>query len=449
MQSSILHFCDECGAANSENAAICMACQQPLPMLAAAPTPAPVVPVNIAPVATQQVVAGAPVSLGPLTPGTVLAGRYRILRELGQGGFGSVYQARDLQKRGRLVAIKQIDLGLLQPREMIVATDAFNRETTFLSTLSHPNLPKIYDHFTDPSHWYLVMQYIKGKTLEEHLQQSRRGYLPTNRVLKIGLAVMDVLGYLHSQHPPVIFRDLKPANIMLTRGGRVYLIDFGIARRFAPEKQKDTGPLGSPGYAAPEQYGHKQTDERTDIYGLGATLQTLFIGRDPLELRQGLSPRRPGPLPTELQSLLDSMLETDPAKRPERVSVVEERFAWWARRLLNPLAIVQGVLTGLLFWGWYGLLELGVTTIQHTDFSHVAVTPFIVRLFLVILNIFPLAVFGTIVYQIGLLVRQKKQLMALCVLIILALMLLCALIGWLPPLFHGYPFHTFNPDLTR
>jgi tRNA A-37 threonylcarbamoyl transferase component Bud32 len=450
MQSSMLHFCEECGAANAEDAVTCAACQRPLSTLTGAmPAPTPVAPVKIASTATLQVVAGAsaPAASGPLAPGTVLEGRYRILREIGQGGFGSVYQARDLQRRGRLVAIKQIDLGLLKPRQIIEATDAFNREITFLSTLSHPHLPKIFGHFTDASHWYLVMQYIKGQTLEECIQQSRHGYLPTNQVLKIGQALTDVLGYLHSRRPPVIFRDLKPANIMLTPGGHVYLIDFGIARRFAPEKARDTGPLGSPGYAAPEQYGHAQTDARTDIYGLGATLQTLFTGRDPLELRQGLPSRSTKPLPEELQALIDSMLEADPAKRPAHVSEIEERFAWWSRRALDLFAVARGAFIGLFFWVWYGLLALGVNIIQHTDFSHVAATPFKVRLFLVVLNLFPLAVIGTIIYQIFLLVRQKRQQQAILALIILAVMLLFALIGWLPALFHGYPFHTYNPDL--
>jgi tRNA A-37 threonylcarbamoyl transferase component Bud32 len=441
MQSSMLYFCEECGAANPDDATICVACQK---LLAAPPevlpTPlATVTPVQIAPAITRQVVAGAPAAIGPLKPGTLLIGRYRMLRQIGQGGFGSVYQARDLRQRGRLVAIKQIDLGLLKPREIIEATDAFNREITFLSTLSHPNLPKIYDHFTDPNHWYLVMQYIEGQTLEERLQQSRHGYLPTNKVLKIGLALTNVLEYLHGQHPPVIFRDLKPANIMLTRSGRIYLIDFGIARHFAPEKKRDTGPLGSPGYAAPEQYGGTQTDARTDIYGLGATLQKLFTGRDLLELRQDLPPLRSEPLPDELQSLLDAMLEADPAKRP-RMSVIGERFAWWARRRIPDLS---GLFIGLGFWIAYGLLALGTDIIKQLGLPDLTTAPLSVTLFLVVLNIFPLAIFGTAMYQILLLIIQRNRLRAVIVLTMLALMLLVALLGWIPSLFAGYPFTHF------
>lgn len=443
---SMLSFCDECGSANQDGASICAVCQKPLigqPGTSPAST-TPAEPVKIAPVVPLQVVAGAPTATGPLKAGMLLAGRYRLVREIGQGGFGAVYLARDTRKRGRLVAIKQITLGLLKPREIIGATDAFNREITFLSTLSHPNLPQIYDHFTDPDHWYMVMQYIEGQTLEEKLQKARRGHLPLQQVYKIGLALTDVLGYLHEQRPPVIFRDLKPSNVMLTRNGHVYLIDFGIARRFAPEKQKDTGPLGSPGFAAPEQYGRAQTDARTDIYSLGATLQALLTGRDLLELRQGLPSLRSEPLPEELQALLNQMLEVEPEQRPAHVSEIEERLAWWSRRRLFDLAeIGKGALIGLVFWLWYGLLAVGVDIVKNLNHDQLTATPLGVRIFLVVLNLFPLAVFSTIMYNLLFLVIQRKQQRAVVVLILLLLMLLLAVVGLLPALFNGYPFIYF------
>jgi len=225
------------------------------------------------------------------------------------------------------------------------------------------------------------------------------------------------------------------------------LIDFGIARRFAPGKSKDTGPLGSPGYAAPEQYGRTQTDERTDIYGLGATLQTLLTGRDPLELRQGLLPLQPDPIPAELQALIDSMLEVDPEKRPQHVRIIEERFAWWARKTVDWLTAVKGVLIGLFFWVWYALLEWGISILRHSDFSHMLIPPFKVRLFLVVLNIFPLAIVGTAIYQgFALLFREKnRRIQAACVLIMLLLLFLLSLLLKLPPLFQGYPFFPAPP----
>lgn len=139
--------------------------------------------------------------------------RYRIMKKVGEGGFGLVYKARDTQER-RYVAIKQITLATLNAREMIEVTDSYNREITILPKLHHYHLPEVYDHFTDPGHWYIVMQYLDGQTLEEKLEQTANGRLTVGEVIYIGTQLCDVLGYLHVQEPPVIFRDVKPANIM-------------------------------------------------------------------------------------------------------------------------------------------------------------------------------------------------------------------------------------------
>ena len=138
-----------------------------------------------------------------------------------------------------------------------------------------PGVPRFYGHLTDQENWYLVMEYIEGKTLEERLQKAPGGYFDEATTIEIGIKLARIFFKLHSDWPPVIFRDVKPANIMLTSNGELYLIDFGIARDFKLGKVRDTTPLGSPGYAPPEQYGRAQTDRRADIYGLGATLQTL------------------------------------------------------------------------------------------------------------------------------------------------------------------------------
>ena len=263
----------------------------------------------------------------PLDTGSLLAGRYRILAKVGEGGFGVVYKARDIQRRHRLVAIKQIDMGALSPRQVIEATDSYNREVSMLSRLNHRNLPRIYDHFTDPTHWYVVMQYIEGETLEDYLKRAKGGRLPLKQVRAIGVQLSKVLYYLHAQTPSIIFRDVKPANIMRTRRGRLYLIDFGIARHFNPNKKRDTGPLGSPGYAAPEQYGRAQSTAQTDIYGLGVTLQTLLTGKEPLDDEPATPPtEKPHPASQQLQQLLDQMQVTEAFWRPHNMWDVKKRL---------------------------------------------------------------------------------------------------------------------------
>lgn len=315
-------FCDQCGAALPSQATSCPACRHYFGISLASPPPSP--PVQ----ATQTsfphgMAAFAGTFAGELRPGTLFAQRYRILEQVGEGGFGSIYKATDLDENRRLVAIKQINLRLLSPQRMIEATDSFNREVGYLSRLKHGHIPRIYDYFTDPDHWYIVMEYIKGETLENKLKKVRRGRFSTQQVFDIGIALCDELGYLHTQRPPIIFRDVKPGNIMQTGTGRIYLIDFGIARHYAPGQTRDTAPLGSPGYAAPEQYGKAQTTTQTDIYGLGATLQTLLTGKEPLEiLLEGASHKRT--IPKKLQMLLTSMLERDPAQRPQSMDEVKQ-----------------------------------------------------------------------------------------------------------------------------
>src|SRR5579884_2401880 len=300
-------FCDHCGADNADTATACFACQHPL---------------NTTPSQFHQTITTGDL----LTINTLLKGRYRIMSRVGQGGFGSVYKATDTQQ-GRYVAVKEINLSKLKPQEIIEATDAFNREVSALSQLQHPNLPVMYDHFTDPDHWYLIMDFIEGNTLERYLEQAAHGSasprgIQMQDVLRIGIQLCTVLDYLHKHTPPIIFRDLKPSNVMLAPGQHIYLIDFGIARQFKPGQARDTIAFGSPGYAAPEQYGKAQTTPRSDVYSLGAILHQMLSGNDP-----SLSPFRFAPLtgqdPT-LQHLVISMLAMDEEQRPATIAVVRQ-----------------------------------------------------------------------------------------------------------------------------
>jgi len=216
-----------------------------------------------------------------LENGTILAGRYVIEGLLGQGGMGAVYLALDKHIPEKKWAVKELwDYGDPATRQLI--QNQFKREASILATLDHPNLPRITDYFVDNNKEYLVMDYVEGSTLEDTMAE-RSGALDVARGLSILSQLIDVLEYLHSREPPVIFRDLKPANIMLTPDGNIKLIDFGIARIFSAGKQKDTVIMGTPGYASPEQYGTKQSDVRSDIYALGATLYFALTGRDPAD----------------------------------------------------------------------------------------------------------------------------------------------------------------------
>jgi WD40 repeat protein len=315
-------FCDSCGAANRPQAVFCYACGQPL---------------------QTQGGKNSSQTTGLLVFNHLLKQRYRILSQVGKGGFGAVYKAADLQFGNRQVAIKEMSQSSLSSQELIEATGAFKREALLLAGLTHPNLPRIYEQFTDVGRWYLVMDFIEGETLEEYLGKIKGGKLPVEKVLEIGVQLCMVLEYLHMRQPPIIFRDLKPANVMLTVHGHIYLIDFGIARHFKPGQARDTTALGSTGYAAPEQYGKAQTTPRADIYALGVTLHQLVSGNDPSDTPfQFASLQLLGqPILSRLEKLIMQMLEMDASKRPANIAAVKQELQSIATQQLvgktNPL----------------------------------------------------------------------------------------------------------------
>ena len=237
-------------------------------------------------------------------------GEYRIEAVLGEGGMGQVF----LATHGALhipFALKQgcVDQRVPEPvsdtLERIVhhesflqrptahtfteqdfplsggaSTDRFIREALLLARLDHPAIPALYDYFIEDGHWYLVMDYIPGPTLNAYMLQNAP--LSPLETLNYGIQLCDVLEYLHRQTPPVVFRDVKPSNVILSPDGRVMLVDFGIARYFKPGQMNDTMEFGSPGYAPPEQYqGGSQTDGRSDLYSLGVILHEMLSGNRP------------------------------------------------------------------------------------------------------------------------------------------------------------------------
>jgi len=258
---------------------------------------------------------------------TLLKERYRLVALIGKGGFGAVYKAEDTVFARRLVAVKEMIPG---PEDQSASLEqVFEREAFMLAVLMHAQLPRIYDYFTANKRYYLVMDYIEGITLEQCVQQAPGGRLPLVQALGYGIQLCHVLEYLHSRKPlPIIFRDLKPSNIIVGEDGILYLIDFGIARFFKLGQAQDTMSFVSPGYAAPEQYGEEQTTARTDIYSLGATLNRLLSGINPA--RQPFSfaplPSNANPAMAETERLVRQMVSMDASKRLGSVTDIREEL---------------------------------------------------------------------------------------------------------------------------
>ncbi len=246
--------CPTCGYQQPATAPYCAQCGSPLPGL----------------------------GTGNLPPNfTLQGGRYVILHRVGQGGMGAVYKAVDTRLGGKAVAIKEMsDAAITSSQQKLLSVTAFRQEAQMLARLDHPNIPKVTDSFDEGVKHFMVMEFVEGETLEDFLQRQR---LPVaeSQVRMWAAQLCDVLGYLHRQSPPVIFRDLKPANVMFTPSGQLKLIDFGIARFFKAGQAGDTLVMGTPGYAAPEQHGTGQTDARSDVYSLGVVLHRMLTLHDP------------------------------------------------------------------------------------------------------------------------------------------------------------------------
>ncbi len=245
--------------------------------------------------------------------------RYRIISLLGKGGMGNVYLAEDLRLKGKLWAIKEIKIEKKDHQKFI-------DEAKMLATLNHPYLPNIIDYFPPDDNnnlSYLVMDYIKGKTMLEYFNLKRKE-LETSQIVKYAIQICDLLDYLHNgQANPVIYRDIKPSNIMIDENDKIRLIDFGIARRYKEGKLSDTVQLGTYGFAAPEQFENKQTDQRTDIYSLGALLFFLLskgIYYRPVE--KSLNGLR-NDLPISLINIVNKMLKYIPAERYQNIIQVK------------------------------------------------------------------------------------------------------------------------------
>ncbi|MBN1660959.1 MAG: PQQ-binding-like beta-propeller repeat protein [Anaerolineae bacterium] len=216
---------------------------------------------------------------GTLPIGTILQERYEILGVQGVGGMGAVYRARDLRFAAvtKIVAVKEMNNTAPDPRLRRISIQNFEREANILASLSHPAIPKIFDYFSERHRSYLILEFIDGRTLEEVADERHRPHNP-EEVVDWGLQICDVLVYLHSHQPPVVFRDVKPGNLMIRADGGIMVIDFGIAKVFE-HGQRGT-MIGTEGYSPPEQY-RGVAEPRGDVYALAATMHHLLTGRDP------------------------------------------------------------------------------------------------------------------------------------------------------------------------
>jgi serine/threonine-protein kinase len=264
---SMATVCLTCNHLNRENARFCRQCGTKLSQSVSVPSSQP------------NGQGSAEALTGRLPANTLLAGRYLILKKIGQGGMGAVYLVHDERLPGKMWAVKEMsESSATSPAERQGIIKDFQREAQLLASLNHPHIPKVIDSFNDRGRYYLVMEYVKGPTWR-HLLNNRSEPFSEQEVRDLTSQLCDVLSYIHGHQPPIIFRDLKPANIMIDEGNQIKLIDFAIARLLKPGKG-DTKSLGTMGYAAPEQYKGK-TEPRSDIYALGVTLHELLTKHDP------------------------------------------------------------------------------------------------------------------------------------------------------------------------
>lgn len=277
-----------------------------------------------------------------LEPGTVLVGRYEIVRRIGGGGMGAVYLAKDRNLGDAPRAVKEMIESHIDNSQHEKAINDFKRESLLLTSLEHSSIPTIYDYFYDEgaSRFYLVMRYISGGDIAARLRNAPGGRIDEKTVAAWAIQVADVLDYLHSQRTPIIYRDLKPANLMIDgNSGRVMLIDFGIAR-WVTKQEKGVTAVGTMGYAPPELFSGK-VEPRSDLYSLGATMFHLLTGSDPqdnplliFDFTKNPRPRQINPaLSVEMERILMRAVEHKPESRFRSAGEMRDTLAHHLERL--------------------------------------------------------------------------------------------------------------------
>lgn len=274
--------------------------------------------------------------MNQLQTGTMLANRYLIQEVIGVGGMGSVYRARDMHFPNviKLVAVKEMINHAPDALVRQTIVQNFEREANILATLNHPSIPKIFDYFSHEERSYLVLEYVQGKDLEAMLNETE-GFFPEDQVISWAIEICDVLQFLHSHRPePIIFRDMKPSNIMVNQQNHIMLVDFGIAKVFR-SGQKGT-MIGTEGYSPPEQY-RGDASPRADLYALGATLHHLLTRCDPrLEAPFSFAERpirkiNPA-VSAELEMVVMTALQYNPDDRYSSAGIMKEALLNAARK---------------------------------------------------------------------------------------------------------------------
>jgi serine/threonine-protein kinase len=246
-----------------------------------------------------------------LTEGAVLNGRYEIIRKIGGGGMGAVYLASDNNLGGVLRAVKEMVQAHIEEDQQEKAINDFKRESMILSSLDHPSIPTIFDYFYDEAEcrFYLVMKYISGGDLSARIRSAPEGKIDEATVTEWALQIIDVLNYLHNQPSTIVYRDLKPSNIMIdSNSGRVMLIDFGIARSISQKEEKGVTAVGTMGYAPPELFSGN-VEPRSDIYSLGSTMFHLLTGADPQSNPLLIFDFQKNPRPRQINPRLSDQME--------------------------------------------------------------------------------------------------------------------------------------------
>jgi eukaryotic-like serine/threonine-protein kinase len=278
-----------------------------------------------------------------LDPGSVLNSRYEIVRRIGGGGMGAVYLAKDRNLGDAPRAVKEMVEAHLDPAQHEKAIGDFKRESLLLTSLEHPSIPTIYDYFYDESlgRFYLVMKFISGGDLASRLRAAPGGRIDEKTVADWGMQAADVLEYLHSRPKPIIYRDLKPANLMIDgNSGRVMLIDFGIAR-WVKQEEKGVTAVGTMGYAPPELFGGR-VEPRSDVYSLGSTLFHLLTGSDPqdnplliFDFQKNPRPRQIAPsISSEMEQILMRSVEYKPEDRFGSAGAMRDALAIHLEKLM-------------------------------------------------------------------------------------------------------------------